>query len=188
MNLRQKGFAFVIQIVQQPGQMAVTGIEHDMAVTQSFVPQTQQQSQSISLLVRNSSVSGMPASWQRCGSSNQCSGTTTHHRPGRRRDPALGQQRRRPGCSRSCTVGHSIGAPRRSRSGHWRRRSVVAGPRRVTSSIRSACDGAAGSGCPPTAQPSAPCCAGNTGTSHGGNVWRRPQPSGSGVENRAGRG
>ena len=45
MNLREKGFALIIQIVQQPGQMAVTGIEHDMAVTQPFAPQAQQQRQ-----------------------------------------------------------------------------------------------------------------------------------------------
>lgn len=45
MNFRQKGFALVIQIAQQPGQMAVTGIKHDMAVTQPFTPQAQQQGQ-----------------------------------------------------------------------------------------------------------------------------------------------
>ena len=45
MNIGEKCFALVIEIVQQPGQMVVTGIEHNMAVTQSFAPQAQQQRQ-----------------------------------------------------------------------------------------------------------------------------------------------
>lgn len=45
MDFREEGFTLVIQIVQQPGQMAVTGIEHDMAVMQALPPQAQQQRQ-----------------------------------------------------------------------------------------------------------------------------------------------
>lgn len=43
MNLGEKYLALVIKIIQKPGQMTITRIEHDMAVMQPLAPQAQQQ-------------------------------------------------------------------------------------------------------------------------------------------------
>ena len=107
-----KDFALILTFAQQPGQMAVARIKHKRAVTQPFAPQAQQQRRDDFTFVWNSSISGIPASRQCCGSPTHAREQTTRHRAERWRDPVPEPQRRRPYGSRSCPDGYSIGAPR----------------------------------------------------------------------------